>query len=79
MEKIISLLNNQEAQALFGTCDKNIRAIEKQFSIKISTRGGELKLNGEAKNMQKAVVVVNSLLDSIRKGRGGGVRDSSSL
>ena len=69
MEKIISLQNNRETQALFGTYDKNIRAIEKQFSIKISTRGGELKLDGESKNIQKAMALINSLLDSIRKGK----------
>ena len=69
MERIISLQNNRETQALFGTYDKNIRAIEKQFSIKISTRGGELKLDGEAKNIQNATALVDSLLDSIRKGK----------
>jgi len=69
MKRIIPLQNNQETQALFGTFDKNIKAIESQYSIRISGRGGELKLNGNAKNVQKATALINSLLASIRRGR----------
>jgi phosphate starvation-inducible PhoH-like protein len=69
MKRIIPLQNNQETQALFGTFDKNIKAIESQCSIKISGRGVELKLNGNAKNVQKATALINSLLASIRSGR----------
>lgn len=74
MESTIPLQNNQEAQALFGTYDKNIKAIEKRYSVKINTRGGELKLNGDSKNAQKATVFINSLLEEIRK---GGVKEFS--
>ncbi len=71
MERVIPLYNNQETQALFGTHDKNIKAIEKQCSIKINTRNGELKLNGKSENIQKAMVLINSLLAPIRKGQPG--------
>ena len=74
MESTIPLQNNQEAQALFGTYDKNIKVIEKRYSVKINTRGGELKLNGDSKNAQKATVFINSLLEEIRK---GGVKEFS--
>jgi phosphate starvation-inducible PhoH-like protein len=69
VERIISLHSNQETQALFGTFDKNIKAIEKQYSITIGTRGGELKLKGDADNVRKAAGVVDSFLSSIRKGK----------
>ena len=71
MERIIPLHDNQETQALFGTYDKNIKAIERQYSIRVNTRGGELKLKGDFKNVQKAVALINSLLGSIRKGSKG--------
>jgi phosphate starvation-inducible PhoH-like protein len=69
MEKMIRLYNNQETQALFGTHDKNIKAIESQYSIKVGTRSGELKLSGNSKNVGKAARLVNSLLGSIRAGK----------
>ena len=69
MERIIPLHNNEEAQALFGTYDKNIKAIERQYSIAIGTRGGELKLKGNSRNVRKAAEVIDSFLGSIRKGK----------
>ncbi|MBU1871532.1 MAG: PhoH family protein [Candidatus Omnitrophica bacterium] len=81
MQKIIHLQNNQEAQSLFGTCDKNIRAIEKEYKIKINTRGEKLKLSGNSRGVQKAAILVNSLLGPIRQGRAGhtAVTQSSSV
>ena len=68
MKKIIALQNSQEAQTLFGTCDKNIKSIEKQCKIKINSRGEQLKLNGNSKNVLKATELINTLLGSIRSG-----------
>ena len=72
MERIIALQNNQEMQSLFGIHDKNMKAIERQYCIKITTRGGELKLNGDSKNVNRATGLINSLLSSIREGKGTG-------
>jgi phosphate starvation-inducible PhoH-like protein len=69
MKKIIPLNSTQEAQALFGTCDRNIKTIEKECGVKISTRGDQLKLNGNSKNVRKAAALIDSLQGSIRKGR----------
>ncbi len=71
MQRTIPLQDNQEAQTLFGTNDKNIKAIERQYSIKICTRSGELKLDGDSKNVQKATALINTLLGSIRNGKKG--------
>jgi len=68
MEKSIVLQNNQEIQTLFGIYDKNIKAIERQYSLRITTRNGELKLSGNSKNVRKATALINSLLGSIREG-----------
>jgi len=68
VQRTIPLQNNQETLALFGTHDKNIKAIESKYHIRISTRGGELKLSGNSKNVQRATALINSLLSSIRQG-----------
>ncbi|MFH1578267.1 MAG: PhoH family protein [Candidatus Omnitrophota bacterium] len=71
MEKIIPLNNSQEAQIFFGTCDKNIKEIERECGIKISSRGDQLKLKGGSRAVPKAAALVNSLLGSIRAGKHG--------
>jgi phosphate starvation-inducible PhoH-like protein len=68
MQRIIPLQNNRETQALFGIYDKNIKAIEKEYSVRITTRAGELKLNGSSRNVQRAIDFIDSLLSSIRNG-----------
>jgi phosphate starvation-inducible PhoH-like protein len=68
MKKIILLRNNQEAQALFGIHDKNIKEIERQYAVKVGTGNGGIKLSGSSQNVQKATVFINSLLGSIRRG-----------
>ncbi len=71
MQRIIPLQNNQETQTLFGTHDKNLKTIERQYRVRITTRGGELKLKGDSKSVQKAAEFINSLIVEIREGNRG--------
>lgn len=66
MERIIPLQNYDETQALFGIYDKNIKAIQRQYYIKISTRADGVKIKGDSKNVKKASEEINSLLNSLR-------------
>ena len=66
MEKIISIGSNQEARALCGAHDANIREIEKEFRVKINLRGERLKLSGTSLNTSKAAELIGYLLNSIR-------------
>jgi len=80
MEKIIKLETHQEAQALFGLGDENIRAIEKEFKVKITLRGEHLKINGTINNLKKASGLIEYMLTAIRSGQAQiGKRDLLSL
>ena len=58
----------EQATALFGSFDSNIRRLEETYSVSILNRGGELKISGDVENVSKAVRAVNSLLLLINKG-----------
>jgi len=66
MNKIIQIQSQREAQALFGLRDENIKAIEKEFKVKITLRGEHLKINGTLSNINKTERLINYLLDSLR-------------
>ncbi|MFA5090376.1 MAG: PhoH family protein [Candidatus Omnitrophota bacterium] len=70
MEKRIQGISPQEIKALFGLHDRNLRAIEKEYKIKISLRPDDLRLSGAAANIAKASKAINYLLSQIRSGSG---------
>lgn len=67
-EQIINVDRMEQAVSLFGSFDENVRLIENQYSVKIISRGSELKVTGEADNVQKAVRAINGLLMLINRG-----------
>ena len=69
MEKIIRLHSHQEAQAVCGMQDSNIRLIEKEFKVKLALRGEHLKIKGTAVNIKKALGLLEYLLSSHRLGQ----------
>ena len=58
----------ENAVALFGSFDENIKLIEKEFAVKVVCRDSELKIDGEAENVSKACKVIDSLLQLINRG-----------
>jgi len=69
MEKIIKIQTHEEAQALFGSGDENIKAIEKEFKVKITLRGEHLKISGTINNIKKAAGLIEYMLIAIRSGQ----------
>ena len=67
MEKVVQLHSTEEARKLFGKHDENLKFIEREFSVKIVSRGENLKLSGEPSNVQKAQAFSQELLAIIRK------------
>ena len=67
-EQLISVDRMEHAVSLFGSFDENIRQIEQEFHVKVLSRGSDLKISGEADDVQKAVRAVNGLLMLINKG-----------
>lgn len=58
----------EQAIALFGRFDENIRLIEKEYSVSIIGRGSEIKVSGEPDKVSMAVRVIDSLLSLINRG-----------
>ncbi len=58
----------EQTVSLFGSFDENIRLIESQYSVKVVSRGSEIKVSGDAENVSKAVRAINGLLTLINRG-----------
>ncbi|MDD4879234.1 MAG: PhoH family protein, partial [Candidatus Omnitrophica bacterium] len=69
MDKTFKLLSDEEARVLFGRHDENLKAIEREFGVKITARGENLTIGGDGKNVEKASRLFEQLLDIIRMGR----------
>ena len=61
-EKSIELDSVEIAAAIFGNCDRNIRLLEKGFSVTAVCRGTMLRLSGEEANVAAAVRAVEGML-----------------
>lgn len=67
-EQIVNVDRMEQAVSLFGSFDENIRQVEKEFGVSVVSRGSELKVTGEAENVQKGVRAINGLLTLINRG-----------
>jgi phosphate starvation-inducible PhoH-like protein len=68
MDKIIKFQSHQEAQDLFGLHDVNIKSIQREFKVKLTLRGGHLKISGTNVNVKKAGELITYLLEALRLG-----------
>ncbi len=68
MEKHIAIEKQQEAQALFGPHDENLKTIEKEFKVRLNLRGERLIVSGTAANIRKAGSFIEEVLTGIRRG-----------
>ena len=50
-EQVLSIDRMENAVSLFGSFDENIRLIESEFSVTVLNRGSDLKISGEAENV----------------------------
>ncbi|MVB10609.1 PhoH-like protein [Caprobacter fermentans] len=67
-EQRINIDRMEQAVALFGSFDENIRIIEQEYGVSIVYRGGEMKVSGEPDGVGKAVRAIESLLSLINRG-----------
>ena len=68
MEKVITLKDMQEAKAIFGTHDENVKLIEKEFGVTIVARADTLKVQGELKGVEPASRLIEELILTLRSG-----------
>lgn len=67
-EQRINIDRMEQAVALFGSFDENIKLVEKEYQVSVIGRGAEIKVSGDPENVGKAVRVIESLLSLINRG-----------
>ncbi len=67
-EQIINIDRMEQAVALFGAFDENIKLVQNEYMVSIVSRGSELKISGEPENVSHASKVIESLLNLISRG-----------
>lgn len=67
-EQILNIDRMEQAAALFGSFDTNIKQIENAYSVTVTVRGGEMKISGDAENVSRGARAVNSLLLMLNNG-----------
>lgn len=67
-EQRINIDRMEQAVALFGSFDENIKLVEKEYQVSVIGRGAEIKVSGDPDNVGKAVRVIESLLSLINRG-----------
>src|SRR5699024_2657728 len=76
LNKIDLQLNGpNEALELFGINDKYLKHIEEQLNVKITTRGEQVALSGEEKDIKLVEDILLTVLSVIRKGQSVTERD----
>ena len=68
MEQRISIERIEQAVNIFGSFDENIRLLEQEFSVTVTNREGELRINGEAEDTMLAAKAIESLLTLSSRG-----------
>ena len=68
MEQKINLDRMEQAAELFGSFDGNIRLLEREYGVSLIFRDSELKISGEAENVDRASRAVRSLITLINSG-----------
>jgi phosphate starvation-inducible PhoH-like protein len=66
LEIVIELRGPQEALALFGSQDRNLRLLKERYDVAVVARNGVLKLSGEEQPVALADEAVRALLGRIR-------------
>lgn len=66
MDKILKLSSNEEAIALYGSLDENLRYAEKEFRVRISARNDKLKISGDRDGVDRAFRFFTQKLNELR-------------
>ena len=69
MELVIEIPDNEEARALFGSADKNLKALKKDLGVGVVARNGLIKLKGEEEAVRRAASVIEKLRTEVQSGR----------
>jgi len=68
VEQIVDIERIEQLVGLFGNFDENIKRIENEYSVTVTTHGSQLKVKGDTIGVSKAVRAINCLLVMLNKG-----------
>ena len=68
MELLIDIERVEQLINLFGNLDENIKRLESEYNIAITSHSGQLKLTGETADVTNASRAIRCLLEIINKG-----------
>ena len=68
MEQVISVDRMEQAVALFGNFDENIRLIEQEYHVNVLSRDSDIKVSGEPEDVMRATRAIHGLLQLISRG-----------
>lgn len=71
----LELADSNEALALFGANDKNLKQLEEHLNVKIVTRGEQVRVSGADQHISIVEEVLKSLLTVIKRGLSISERD----
>ncbi len=68
IEQLINIDRMEDAVALFGSFDENIKLLQSEFHVTIVSRGSDIKISGEPEQVILAAKAVDGLLTMLNKG-----------
>jgi len=68
VEQIVDIERIEQLVGLFGNFDENIKRIENEYAVQVTTHGSQLKVKGDTLSVSKAVRAINCLLVMLNKG-----------
>lgn len=67
-EQLVRVENMDIMLNLFGNYDENVKLIQKQYDVTITSRGSDIKINGDSENVNTSLNAINSLLELAHNG-----------
>ncbi len=67
-EKTIKVDNSEQLLNLFGNYDSNINTIQRKYNVVVLSRGEDIKITGDERNVKEAAEAIETLLTFSAKG-----------
>lgn len=66
-QQMITIENIRQQKELFGDLDKNLKRLEESFEVAICPKDSSILIEGPEEKVRQATIVVQNLLDTIRR------------
>ena len=74
-EARVTIDNISDITFLFGNRDVNVKCIEEEFKVRIVTRGGDIAILGDEKDVESVQRLLNQLLEMLQNGNSLTIND----